>query len=186
MAIATTATPRVRREANAISPVVLRPCRDLVPSMATPRRAAMARSRILRDRVRAIIRSAASRACTPRLPAISRVRIRWPVRPSTMARDVVVAVRASAADSVAVRVRAERSRDSGDSIVRARAVSVPPAATVSVATAVDSRAATAPRATVRHVADVDVAALPARSAVREASPRRPARTVWRSVMNSRR
>lgn len=49
------------------------------PSMATLRRAAttpMARSRTPRDRARATIRSAASRACTPRLRVIFRVRIR--------------------------------------------------------------------------------------------------------------
>lgn len=56
-----------------------RPFRELAPSMATLRRAAttpMARSRTPRDRARATIRSAASRACTPRLRVIFRVRIR--------------------------------------------------------------------------------------------------------------
>ncbi len=49
-----------------------------------------------------------------------------------------------------------------------------------------SRAATALRATVRHVVAAAAAALQARSDVREASPRRRVRTVWRSVRNSRR
>ena len=47
------------------------------------------------------------------------------------------------------------------------------------------RAATALRAMVRHVVAA-AAALQARSDVREASPRRRVRTVWRSVRNSRR
>ena len=49
-----------------------------------------------------------------------------------------------------------------------------------------SRAATALRAMVRHVVAAAAAALQARSDVREASPRRRVRTVWRSVRNSRR
>ena len=72
-------TPRVRRVETAASPVARRPFRELAPSMATLRRAAttpMARSRTPRDRARATIRSAASRACTPRLRVIFRVRIR--------------------------------------------------------------------------------------------------------------
>lgn len=79
MAIVLTATPRVRRVETAASPVARRPFRELAPSMATLRRAAttpMARSRTPRDRARATIRSAASRACTPRLRVIFRVRIR--------------------------------------------------------------------------------------------------------------
>lgn len=79
MAIVLTATPRVRRVETAASPVARRPFRELAPSMATPRRAATtptARSRTPRDRARATIRSAASRACTPRLRVIFRVRIR--------------------------------------------------------------------------------------------------------------
>lgn len=79
MAIVLTATPRVRRVETAASPVARRPFRELAPSMATPRRAATtptARSRTPRDRARATIHSAASRACTPRLRVIFRVRIR--------------------------------------------------------------------------------------------------------------
>jgi len=62
----------------------------------------------------------------------------------------------------------------------------PEAAIVSVAMAAVSRAATALRAMVRHVVAAAAAALQARSDVREASPRRRVRTVWRSVRNSRR
>jgi hypothetical protein len=85
MAIVPTATLRVRR-ANAVRAASRLRFRDLAHSatitMPMLRRAAMAtmppmvRSRTLRAHVRVTIRSAASRACIPRLRVTFRVRIR--------------------------------------------------------------------------------------------------------------
>lgn len=158
------------------------------------------RARMRRVRVRAITRSPVSRACTLRLRAIFRARIRWLVRPLKV---VVVAVpvvqaraRVKAVVDSAVVVRAKAVRAvlvpaNGVITVRVRAVPHKAAAlavdsVAAKAAATTSRAAE-PRAMVPHVAVAAVVAavLLVLSAVRAASPLRPVRTVWQSVMSMR-
>lgn len=157
------------------------------------------RARMHRVRVRAITRSPASRACTLRLRAIFRARIRWLVR---LLKVVVVAVpvvqaraRVKAVVDSAVVVRAKAVRAvlvPANGVITVRVRAVPHKAALAVdsvaakAAAATSRAAE-PRAMVPHAAvAAAVAAVPlVLSAVRAASPRRPVRTVWQSVMSMR-
>lgn len=160
------------------------------------------RARMRRVRVRAITRSPVSRACTLRLRAIFRARIRWLVRslkvvvvavPVVQAR-ARVKVKAVVDSAVVVRAKAVRAvlvPANGVITVRVRAVPHKAAAlavdsVAAKAAATTSRAAE-PRAMVPHVAVAAVVAavLLVLSAVRAASPLRPVRTVWQSVMSMR-
>lgn len=160
------------------------------------------RARMRRVRVRAITRSPVSRACTLRLRAIFRARIRWLVRPLKV---VVVAVpvvqarvrakvKAVVDSAVVVRAKAVRAvlvPANGVITVRVRAVPHKAAALAVDSVAAKAAAATSRaaelRAMVPHaaVAAVVAAVLLVLSAVRAASPLRPVRTVWQSVMSMR-
>ena len=142
--------------------------------------------------VRATTRSAVSRACTHPRRETSRVRIRWHVRRSITTNAVAEAMvdRVSVEASAHVRAKAAavpRSRVPGVSIVRVQAaVAAARVVTVSVvATAATTSRTMVPATVHRAVAAVVAAAQPAPSAVRAASPRRLARTVWRSVTNTK-
>lgn len=158
------------------------------------------RARMRRVRVRAITRSPVSRACTLRLRAIFRARIRWLVRPLKVVVAAVpvvqarVRVKAVVDSAVVVRAKAVRAvlvPANGGITVRVRAVPHKAAALAVDSVAAKAAAATSraaePRAMVPHaaVAAVVAAVLLVLSAVRAASPRRPVRTVWQSVMSMR-
>ena len=146
------------------------PRRNSVPVRRMPR---------LRDRVRATIRSAASRACTCPLRVTSRVRTPWRARLSKVVVEAVVVAAAMVSPMAAVLVRG-----SGASIVLAK---VPAQTAVEAAIISAAASRTVAAMLVRPVAAAVVVAVPqVHSVVRAASPRKHARTVSRSVMNIRR